>query len=107
MPDNYIGIQTIADYCGVERTAVYQWLMRHGPETRSEARVPDPTVVLAQQQVKGETKKTYGWSTSTLPAWRQWYADLKGWNEQTAAHRWVDVDAGLREKGMLEWLTSL
>lgn len=107
MPDNYIGIQTIADYCGVERTAVYQWLMRHGPETVSPTPVPLPAVIVAQKQVKGETKKTYGWAKNTLPAWRQWYAELKDWDETTASHRWVDVDASLREKGMVEWLTSL
>jgi hypothetical protein len=107
MPVNYIGIQTIADFCGVERTAVYQWLMRHGPESRSETPVPDPTIVIAQKQVKGETKKTYGWDKDSLPKWRRWYANLKDWDETTAAHRWVDVDASLREKGMEEWLTSL
>jgi len=107
MPVNFIGIQTIADYCGVERTAVYQWLMRHGPESRSDTPVPEPTITLVQQQTNGETKKTYGWSKDSLSAWRQWYSELKGWNETTAAHRWVDVDAKLKEKGTSEWLTSL
>ncbi len=107
MPVNFIGIQTIADYCGVERTAVYQWLMRHGPETHSDTPVPEPTITLVQQQTKGETKKTYGWSKDSLAAWRQWYSELKGWSETTAAHRWVDVDAKLKEKGTSEWLTSL
>jgi hypothetical protein len=112
MADAYIGIQTIADYCGVERTAVYQWLARHGPDVDSEAPVPAPAVVLVQMQLRGETKKTYGWSTSSLRLWRQWYASLKGWDVTEAGHRWLDVDAGLRargmdEEGMEQWLTSL
>lgn len=107
MSDKFIGIQTIAEYCGVERTAVYQWLHRHGPGAETGTPVPDPTVRIAQKQTKGETKYTYGWATSTLPEWRKWYAKNKGWDETTAAHRWLDVDVKLREKGMDEWLTSL
>lgn len=95
----YIGIQNIADYCGVERTAVYQWLYRHGPETRSETPVPTPSVSVVQGKDKdGDDKHTYGWAPSQLAAWRNWYAMLKGWSETEAAHYYVDVDAKLKEK---------
>lgn len=95
--NSYIGVQSIADYCGVERTTVYQWLYRHGPGTASWVPVPEPAVRVAQSVSKNGTQRyTYGWAPSQLAAWRNWYAKLRKWDETEAEHYFVDVDSSLR-----------
>lgn len=100
MLGKYLGVSNVAEYLGVEKQTVYQWITRHGPESSSRMPMPMPAVAVVQgTRVKsGVAAVTYGWAASQLADIRRWYADLKGWDEVKAAHHWVEVDALLREK---------
>lgn len=96
-----LGIGNVAEYLGVNATAVYQWVNRHGPATESRTPMPMPAakVIQGKRAKGGRETITYGWLVSQLPDIRNWYArDLMGWDDTTAAHHWVNVDAKLKEK---------
>lgn len=94
------GIGNVAEYLGVKPAAVYQWVRRHGPGSDSTTPMPDPAVKVIQgKKTKNGESATYGWLVSQLPDIRNWYThDLMGWDDTTAAHHWVEVDARLKEK---------
>jgi hypothetical protein len=96
-----IGVSSIAEYLGISSMAVYQLINRHGPDSSSRCRMPEPfvMVVQAKKSKNGKEAATYGWLPSQLADIRMWYAEqIKGWDDVTAAHKWVEVDALLKSK---------
>lgn len=96
-----LGVGNIAEYLGINATAVYQLINRHGPDTGSNTPMPEPAVKVVQTKKtkNGRGSATYGWLTEQLPDIRTWYAsEIKGWDELTAAHHWIEVDATLKRK---------
>lgn len=96
-----LGVGNIAEYLGINATAVYQLINRHGPGTASRTPMPEPAVIVIQSKKtkSGKESATYGWTPSQLADIRTWYAtEIKGWDELEAAHHWIEVDAVLKRK---------
>jgi hypothetical protein len=72
---SYQGVGKVAEYCGVSRQNVHDWIRRHGVGSESATPMPLPAVSIETAQ-RGYLH--HGWSTSQLKDIRAWAESLPG-----------------------------